>query len=200
MNQGIQLNSRILNRLLLILIAVLVLGVLFSSKIIVDRLKGQSNTLVSLKAQGQALSEEQTYLAKAKAEIKQYSSLQQITESIVPQDKDQAATVREIVNLAKANNITLSAITFPSSSLGNSPTAITLSQLTPVKGIPGVYTLPIQVDGGQGNNAVSYSSFYSFLTSLEQNRRTSLVTGLNIQPLPNGYVTFSLTINEYVKP
>jgi hypothetical protein len=201
-----EFTSHLLNRLLIVSIIILILGVFLGSKVILGKLKTQSNTLVSLKAQSQALSDEQTYLAQAKAEIKKYSVLEQITQSIVPQDKDQAQTVREIVNLAQANGITLSGISFPSSTLGSTTGApantssISLSQLTPVKGISGVYVLPIQVNDSQASGAVSYSNFYSFLTSLEQNRRTSLVTGLSIEPLNNGLITFSLTINEYIKP
>jgi len=78
----------------------------------------------------------------------------------VPQDKNQAEAVREIVNLAAANGVTLASITFPTSSLGTTvagpwyycrltpaPAATTpvasssqnanLTQLTPVKDIPG---------------------------------------------------------------
>ena len=210
MNSKLKLNSLLVHRLLLALVALLVLGALGGSYEIIGQLGNKSDTLTGLKAKHQALEQEQAYLIAAKKEIKQYSGLKQIAETIVPQDKDQAQTVREIVTLAQANNITLTGITFPSSTLGNTAVAgrpgaaatntISLSQLTAVKGIPGVYVLPIQVVNSQQQNAVSYSSFYSFLTSLEQNRRTSLITGLNIQPISNGQINFSLTINEYIKP
>ncbi|MGH7233939.1 MAG: hypothetical protein ACREF7_00635, partial [Candidatus Saccharimonadales bacterium] len=168
------------------------------------------NALVSLKAKQQALTQEKANLVTAKAEVKKYAELETIAQAVVPQDKDQAEAVREIVNLAQANGITLTTISFPSSTLGattsstststSSSASLSLSQLSAVKGIPGVYSLPIDIDDSNTSTAVSYASFYNFLTSLEQNRRTSLVTGLNIQPQVSGLVTFSLNVNEYIKP
>lgn len=208
MKHKLSLNSFLINRLLLILIGLLFVLALGSTKEILSLLANSSNKLVNLRADSQALQQEKTYLVSAEKEIKKYSPLQQIAETIVPQDKDQAQTVREIVNLAQQNNITLTNIDFPSSSLGTQTTAtpgaatptISLSQLTPVTGIPGVYVLPIQVQDSQASDAVSYTHFYNFLTDLEQNRRTCLVTGLSIKPLQGGLITFSLTINDYIKP
>ena len=215
MSKNLKMDSRLVNRMMFGLIAILLLGIIMGTRTMVDQLKGKGDSLVSLKAKGQALNQERTDLISAKAEVVKYSSLETIAKAVVPQDKNQAEAVREIVNLAAANGITLSTIAFPSSTLGSvaavtpstgtsssapKPSALSLSQLTAVKGIPGVYALPIEVDDSQPKTAVSYDAFYNFLTSLEQNRRTSLVTGLNIQPLANGIVTFSLTINEYIKP
>ena len=215
MNAKLKLDSKLVNRMMLALVAILLIGILLGTKTVVAQLKSQGDSLVSLKAKGQALKQEQTNLISAKAEVVKYSDLETIAKAVVPQDKNQAEAVREIVNLAAANGITLSTIAFPSSTLGSAapvapatgtssstptPSSLSLSQLTAVKGIPGVYALPIEVDDSQPKTAVSYGAFYNFLTNLEQNRRTSLVTGLNIQPLANGLVTFSLTINEYIKP
>ncbi len=212
----IKFDSRFVNRLLLVLIGLLVVGTLFGANELVNNLKSKGDQLVSLKAKDMALQQEQIDLVKAKAEVKKYTGLEAIAEAVVPQDKNQAEAVREIVKLATENNINLTAITFPSSNLGaavapTTPTSSTpssssttpsasLSQLTAVLGIPGVYTLPITVQDSNNAYAVSYSSFYNFLTSLENNRRTSLVSSLSIQPLSTGNVTFSLTINEYIKP
>ncbi len=215
MTTTIKFNSKLVHILLLILILLLFIISLGSAYFIVNSLNEQANNLVSLKAKNQALSTEQVNLIIDKKEVQKYSSLEKIAQTIVPQNKDQAQAVREIVNIAQQSNITLTAIVFPSSTLGNTPTtatpttskstpppALSISQLTPVKGIPGVYTLPIQVEDTQKSDAVSYSSFYSFLSKLEQNRLTSEVTGLNLQPLnsPSKLMTFSLTINEYIKP
>jgi hypothetical protein len=187
------------------LVVLIVIISLIATNEIVSLLGQQTNSLISLKAQSQALTSEQANLVIAKKDVLKYSSLEKITQSIVPQNKDQAQAVREIVNLAQQNNITLNSIIFPTSTLGNTiqpNSKLSLSQLTPVKGIPRVYTLPIQVQVNQTNDAVSYGSFYNFLTGLEQNRLTSQVTSLTIQPLATNpkLITFSLTINEYIKP
>jgi hypothetical protein len=202
----LKMNNQSVYYLMLSVIALLIIASLAGANEIVVLLNKQATSLVSLKAQSQALTTEQTNLIIAKKDLLKYSPLEKITNTIVPQNKDQAQAVREIANLAQQNGITLNSITFPSSTLGSGAqpnnSKISLSQLTPVKGVSGVYTLPIQVQVSQTADAVSYSSFYNFLTSLEQNRLTSQVTSLSIQPLtqkPN-LINFSLTINEYIKP
>ncbi len=210
MKANFKLSSLMVNRILLGFIGLLVVLTLFGANLVVGKLRSQGDSLVSLKAKQQALTQEKANLVTAKAEVKKYAELETIAQAVVPQDKDQAEAVREIVNLAQANGITLTTISFPYSTLGlitaspttstSTPSTLSLSQLTAVKGIPGVYSLPITIEDSSTSTAVSYTAFYNFLTSLEQNRRTSLVTGLNIQPLPNGLVTFSLNVNEYIKP
>ncbi len=208
MKPGPKFNSKLVNRLLLAFIFILVIGLGYGANEEVNLLGSQANNLVGLRAQNKALLSEQASLKTDVADVAKYSSLEQIAKSVVPQDKDQAQTVREIVNLANQNNIPLTAINFPLSSLGSllatpaSSSTISLSQLTPVKNISGVYTLPITVDYSPSAAGIPYSEFYNFLTGLENNRRTSQVTALTIQPIPksNGLITFTLTINEYIKP
>jgi hypothetical protein len=85
-------------------------------------LTGQANKLTGLKAKSMALSQEQLGLSKAKEEVRKYSNLEEITQAIVPEDKDQAEAVREIVNIADQNGVALAAINFPASTLGTSTT------------------------------------------------------------------------------
>jgi hypothetical protein len=162
-------------------------------------LAGQSKRLVEARTKSLVLEGEQAQLAKAKADIDKYESLAEIAKSIVPQDKDQAQAVREIVNLAAANGVKLGSITFPSSSLGDNKTP--LSQLKPVENIPGVYNLEIIVSSDSSSPA-PYDNFIKFLDALEHNRRTALVSGITLQPEtsdPNK-LSFTLNINEYIKP
>lgn len=180
----------------------------------------QANQASSLKAKLTGLTQEQTSLLIDKNEIKKYQNLYNIAQGIVPENKDQVQAVRQIVNLAAAYNVTIGSITFPTSTLGNAPStggvlpknisqsqvnASTndLSQLTPVASIPGVYELPITVQSStQLSQEVTFSEFINFLSALEQNRLTALVSSINITPdstNPN-YFSFSLQINIYVKP
>jgi hypothetical protein len=168
----------------------------------------QAAKLSKLKADSQALQDQQTTLAKNKKDLEKYAELNAIAETVVPQDKDQAEAVREIVNIARQSGISkLSSITFPSSTLGATIGGVgasanpNLTQLTPVKGMSGVYELQITVMQ-DSNNRVPYGQFVSFLEKLEQNRRTAQVSGITIQPdtqNPNN-VAFTLVINEYIKP
>ncbi|HSX15952.1 MAG TPA: hypothetical protein VLF40_04130 [Candidatus Saccharimonadales bacterium] len=175
-------------------------------------MQSQANKLSKLRADSAALSDQEVALAKNKQDIAKYGDLNKIAQSIVPQDKDQAEAVREIVNLAAQSGIgKLSSITFPNSTLGAVSGGATvkgtgssnpnLTQLLPVTGINGVYTLKITVTQLQSDQ-VPYSQFTTFLTKLEQNRRTAQVSNITIQPdgsNPN-MVAFVLIINEYIKP
>jgi acyl-CoA reductase-like NAD-dependent aldehyde dehydrogenase len=184
-------------------------------------LAAQATKLTNLKAKSLALDQEQQSFIKAKKDIKTYAGLEKIAQAVVPEDKDQAQTVREIVNIAAANNISLSAINFPVSTLGGaaaaqssqgvatspSPSASSnlsagkLSQLIPVKSIPGVYNLLITVQS-DSNNPVPYTSFISFLDALEHNRRTAQISTITLQPnsTNRNLLNFTLTLNEYIKP
>jgi hypothetical protein len=179
-------------------------------------LTSKASKLTALKAKSAALSQEQLTLTQSKQDIKKYADLQQIAKSIVPEDKNQAEAVREIVNIASDNDVSLSSITFPASTLGTSATgaptttpttpnpnskASTLSQLQAVKGIPGVYELPITVTGDP-NEPVQYSKFISFLSALEHNRRTAQVSNITIEPdaKNSNYLSFTLSLSEYIKP
>jgi hypothetical protein len=182
-----------------------------------DKLLGtQATKLSKLKADGQVVQTLQSTLARNKSDVQKYKDLNTIAETVVPQDKDQAEAVREIVNLAAQSGISkLSSITFPSSTLGATTTTGTtststaagssnnsnLTQLTPVKGLSGVYELQITI-AQDSNNRVPYSQFLNFLEKLEQNRRTAQVSSITVQPdtqNPN-QVAFTLVINEFIKP
>lgn len=191
-----------------------VVGLVGSVYGVSNMLKAQSVTLGANKSTVANLEAEQAGLVVSKHDIVQYSGLESIAKSIVPQDKDQAEAVREITTIANANSVALTTITFSSSSLGVATaapsTAATtpvagaksaLSQLTPVKTIPGVYDLQITI-GNNGNNTVSFDQLDAFLKGLENNRRTAEVSSLSIQPqaTKSGQYVFTLIVNDYIKP
>ncbi|HEX7963019.1 MAG TPA: hypothetical protein VF466_00355 [Candidatus Saccharimonadales bacterium] len=165
-------------------------------------LTAKSHDLVTEKAAALAAAQQETQLGKARQDVQKYSDLNDIAKSVVPQDKDQVKTVSEIANLASDSGIArLSSVAFPPSTLGGGKTAKGLTQVTPVKGMPGVYALQITITQTPADS-VSYSSFINFLSKLEQNRRTALVNSINVQPDPDhpDRVSFTLIINEYIKP
>jgi len=184
-------------------------------------LSAQATKLTNLKAKSLALAAEQLSLVNAKKDLRTYASLAHIAGAVVPEDKDQAEAAREIVNIAAANNVSLAAINFPASTLGTSASGSTsstttaptttpvnanssaskLSQLLPVKNIPGVYDLQITVQG-DANRPVQYSAFINFLSALEHNRRTAQISTITLEPnnINHSLLTFSLTLNEYIKP
>lgn len=170
-------------------------------------LQSEAKKLAAAKANSAALETQKIELAKNKSDITKYSELSKIAEAVVPQDKDQAQAVREIVNIANQSGIRqLSSITFPTSTLGTKlPGAAAagggLTQVTPVKGIQGVYGLQLTVTLDAANQ-VPYNTFIAFLSKLEQNRRTAQVSSVTVTPdtrNPN-MVSFTLIIDEYIKP
>jgi hypothetical protein len=211
----------------LFLILCSVIGLLFIALIAgtygINKLLGtQADKLVAQKAKSQALNQQQVGFIAAKKDIAKYSDLEKITRAVVPEDKNQAEAIREIVKIAANNNISLGSISFPASTLGNTPTgkpigsaapaatapvsgatkpAKTLSQLEPVKNIPGVYLLQIVV-ASDSSRPVGYYSFINFLNDLEHNRRTAQVSAITLQPevTNSSLLTFTLTLNEYIKP
>lgn len=181
--------------------------------------KKQSDKLVGVKAKGQVAEQQKVSLAQAKKDIEKYNELDAIAKTVVPQDKDQAKTVREINKIAAESGIQISQITFASSNLGQAPTkapasseeggdstsqdktqqAPSISQVKPVEGINGVYSLEITINSG--DDPVSYYGFLKFLEKLEANRRTAHVSEITVSPTENGSdVTFTLKLNAYLKP
>jgi hypothetical protein len=164
----------------------------------------QADTLRNQRLQIQTLDAEATALTSAKRDVKKYQNLADIAKNIVPQDKDQAQTVREIVSIATKQGISIGSVTFPSSTLGGGigiTTNPNQSQLLPVTGIPGVFYLQATVQS-DGTSTVPYNKFIAFLNALEHNRRTALVSSIALTPdsKNSNNVGFTLTLDEYIKP
>lgn len=198
------MDSKKLHMILAGLLVLLGIGLLVSAREANSLLQSKSNALASLKASDQAATAQKSQLAKDKRDIATYTQLNNIARSVVPQDKDQAQAVRQIVNLASQSGIQqLSSVTFPASTLGGAKlkTPNGLTQVTPVKSIPGVYDLQITIT--QNNSAeVPYSAFTTFLKKLEMNRRTAQVSSISVEPDQKNanMVSFTLVIDEFIKP
>lgn len=178
------------------------------------RLQQETKQLVELKLENKILDEQQTALVRANADIVKFSSLEKIAKSIVPQDKDQARVVREIVGLAGDSGIPIQSISFPSSNLGQtaasagssgasaaSKSTPVPSQLKAVTGSKGLYQMEITIQSDT-SKPVTYPQLINFLTELEQNRRTAQVTNINVTPNSKNrkLITFSLIVSVYIKP
>lgn len=201
----------------LLLVSVsLVLGGVFAGNML---FQAQARKLNELKIQNKIIEEQERSLTQAKRDIEKYQELDEISRAIVPQDKDQAGTVREITTIAAESGIVLNAISFPASSLGqksaaaptqpssdegegssSKPKTPPITQAQPVSGIPDVYALEIVISTPE-NRPVPYNKFLSFLERLESNRRTAHVDKISIKPSTGGDgLSFILTLNAYVKP
>jgi hypothetical protein len=216
------MTSKQLHTTFLVSLAILFIALIGGTLKVNSLLTSHARKLTDAKAKSLALDQERTNFDRAKREVITYADLQKITKKIVPEDKDQAETVRQIVNLAAANGVALESITFPQSSLGGAPTAAStaakpasatpaasaqnnkltaLSQLIAAPNLPGVYSLNINVVSST-DHPVTYDQLISFLTALENNRRTAQVSAISLEPLSNNrfLLNFTLTLNEYIKP
>lgn len=173
-------------------------------------LQKKAKELTALKLDNAVLDEQQNALVRANKDLDKYADLEKTAQAIVPQDKDQARAVREIVQIASNSGITIRSITFPASNLGAGSTASpgdaatksAISQAKPVQGISGVLSLEMTITPETTNKKITYTQFLDFLSKLETNRRTAQVTSIKIDPVAdpkNSYVTFSLTINIFLK-
>lgn len=194
----------------------LIIGVLAGTFFGDSLLKKETEKLMALKTDSKVLEEQQASLVQANKDIAKYAELEKIAKTIVPQDKDQARVVRQIVGYAAETKIPIQNISFPSSTLGQAPVKSTpsgssstpvptakapASQLKAVEGLPGVYSMEITVDS-DATKAVSFTQLIDFLEKLENSRRTAQVTTINVTPDAKNrkLVTFSLVVNVYVKP
>lgn len=162
-------------------------------------MSSHNKKLMDLKLEEKVLEEQKIALAQAKADLERYAELEQIAKQIVPQEKDQVRTVREIVGFAVQAGVPLASISFPGSELGEGGD-IKLTQLEPVDGLKNVYKLEITVTNGP--NPTSFNQLVRFLSRLESNRRTSQVTTIDIVPSMDNrnLLTFVITLNVYIKP
>ncbi len=197
------MNSKRLYQILVSAIVLMAAGLLVGASVLSSILEKQSATLAEQRQQLAVLEGRDTALKRAKADVKKYQDLAKIAKSIVPQDKNQAQTIGEIVKLAKQNSIQLGSFSFPTSTLGAKVGGSKpgLSQLLRVKEIPGVYGLQITVQS-DSTKPVPYNNFIRFLEALEQNRRTAQVSNIVISPNSTNpsNISFSLTLQEYIKP
>jgi len=145
-------------------------------------LEKRSSSVVDLKLQSQEVEAQLAAYQAAKKNVQDYAYLNSIIESALPQDKDQARTVREIFLLAKAAGISIKSIQFPASTLGAvtavpvpipgatpAPAAApTITQAKPVTGLSGVYSIETVVTpfADDRTNKVTYAQLISFLQKL----------------------------------
>lgn len=185
-------------------------------------LSSKSQKMVSLKLQSKVLDYQLTSLAQAKKQVQQYEYIKSVAAEIIPNDKDQAQAVLEIFNIASASGIAIQSITFPASTLGSGGAAVSsdastakastlISQAKPVTGINGLYSVQLTVVPASGPNVpaeqqVTYAKMLDFLNRIELNQRTAQITQVTVQPQgsnagdPASSLTFSLTINIFIKP
>lgn len=187
----------ILLSLIVLLIAAVPAGVFYGSSL----LESTAAKLDTLKLENRTLDAQHASIAHARQDIAKYRELDTIARVIVPQDKDQARTVRQLIEYTKATGITVGSIDFPSSNLGQTKNASVPSQATPVPDITGLFQLPITLQSDT-RKPISFTQLTNFLKLLENNRRTAQVSRLIITPNDSTgkNLSFEVVLNVYSKP
>lgn len=178
-------------------------------------LKKQSAKLLEAKVEYASLDAQEIAFKQAQKDIVKYSDLNTLTKRIVPQDKDQAKTLREIYKIAESNGVPVKTITFSTSTLGQkavpapktetksaTPQATTsITQVKPVDGINGVYTMEI-ILANDADSLVSFDNITKFMTGLESNRRTAHISNITLTPdrKKGNKLTYNITLRVYIKP
>jgi hypothetical protein len=195
---------------IVLLIGLCAAGTYFANKMIL----AEGNKLKDLKLEDAAGERQIVSLQQAKRDLKEYEELEKIAKAVVPQEKDQARTVLELVNLASESGITIQSVSFPDSELGQikqgasaaekkaAESANTnITQLKPINGLKGAYSMEITVISDP-QKPVTFDRLIAYLEKLEKNRRTAQVSSINIAPEENDrrVITFTLTLNSFVKP
>lgn len=178
-------------------------------------LQKRSTNVVELKLQSAEVEAQLAAYQAAKKDVEKYAYLENIIKTALPQDKDQARTVREIFALATQSGITIKSVQFPTSTLGSvsggtlpsstvTPTAA-VTQAKPVEGLKGVYSVEtIVTPYADGENyKVTYAQLIDFLGRIESNRRAMQVASIQLNPLgqtATDSISFTVTLNIFIKP
>ena len=142
-----------LRLILLGLLALTALVFLLVSAVGLKVLSQKSQLLIDAKVQQKTAEAQLISLEVAKKQVERYGYFNEVARTVIPNDKDQAATVQNIFQLASRSGIEVANISFPASSLGgtagsaasagSAPSVV--SQAKPVEGIKGLYSLEMTI-------------------------------------------------------
>jgi hypothetical protein len=215
------LNSK---NLRLILLSALGLSViLFAAVTILGStiLSSESKKMVGLKVKSQTAQAQLENLEQAKKQVQKYFFFKQVAATVIPNDKNQASDIVEIFKIADQAGINIESIKFPTSTLGGTTaapqdatsaasTSKAISQAKPVTGIPGLYSLELDLQPEDDSHTppsrqITFDKMIDFLSRIENNRHTAQITSITI--LPGGSAaggnqgfSFNLSINVFIKP
>lgn len=157
-----------------VLIALIAAGYYFTRQ----QLKSKSTDLSHLKAELDVLDERIIGAQKAINQYKELSFIDDVASSVLPPDKIQSNLVGELYALSAESSVSIRSLSFQSSG-GQQISDPDLTQTSPLEGVNGVFSLPIDIDYTSG----SYNSMLIFLEKLESNRRKFQVSRINISPI-----------------
>lgn len=222
------MNSKKIRNILYGLIAlggVIFLAVGFIGISMLDK---KSQSMVELKVKSAQIDAQLINLSQAKKDVDKYKDFNAIAATVIPKDKNQVQAIADIFQMAERAGILLQSVTFPNSTLGSKPastatasgqssagsastsTQAAISQAKPYSAVPGLYSLELTITPRSDetvpeNRQVTFPKFISFLSAIENSRRTAQITNVTIQPITTDgntgdLINFTLGINIFIKP
>lgn len=186
--------------LLAIIIVVFGLGFKFG----LAKIDEEKEDIATVKAQISAVDEKLAITIATQTKLEQLDFIDAIANEVLPQEKFQPELVSQIYKLADQNDITIVSMTFSNQNITESGGAVVIpkvTQATPLKDAPGVYTLPVVLNANG-----SYDDLLNLLEDIETNRRKMQVQSIKITPVKDsdgrltGRFTLTITLDVYVKP
>lgn len=160
-------------------------------------LADQAETISDLRADDEILSVDLINSQRMREELKKYSYLDEVSDEILPDTKNQSEAILLINTMGKDAGINIDSYSFISTV--DKPGDKT--QTEQLKDAPDILTFPITV-----KFTSSYSQIISWLELAEKNQRKMQVSSVNITPsldddgniIPSRFVS-SIVVNAYVE-
>lgn len=164
----------------------------------------------TMKKQSQKIIDAKLNIAKAQKTESIYSSnkelylsnqdLAQKINDFIPTDKEQDLIVAQLNSYASQSQLTISAVSFPNSTLDPSikqKVRTDISQATPVNGLTGVYEIPIVVTVSNTNpETINTDNLLKLLDLIESSPRNMRITSISYDAKSN---EIQLNITLFVK-
>jgi len=166
-------------------------------------LKTKSESIQQLKLEIAGLQKQQEISIAAKSALENYQTTIDVTDAVLPSDKDQAGVINQLIQIGNEVGLTIGSISFPSSEeLGNAGTATAPSQTIAHPTIPGVFIVPVTLSGitKPDNSGPTYSQMIELLKAIETNQRTMQISNLTITPKIGDEYDVSISMNLFIRP
>lgn len=166
-------THRILVVSLVLIILMSIAGLYFANK----RLTSLANNTAKLNAKAEIDKEKLQAYRQTKLKVESLSYVDQLADKVLPADAEQSTVVAEISQFAARSGVAVDSVNFESN-LKSAPVAA--NKGSKKAAIPaGVTTIPISI---KLSNGVEYSNLLNFLQSIENNRRKSQITSIELSP------------------
>ena len=163
--------NQILKIFLILLCVITIAGLYFADR----KLAALANETARLKAEVEVSQKQIDSYTITKAKVENLQYVEELASQVLPKDDEQSTVVAELSQFALRSQLSVSEITFPEGSTAAKNSAAKSTKVVP----KGVDVIPITVRFKEGS---SYNNLLSFLRLVENNRRKTQVTNVDLKP------------------